>query len=190
MLVLDHAAYVSHLLMRTASGAIKCLLGASGTPPVTVHDPSHQHAIFITGCSSGIGRDAAMALAKAGFKVFAGVRRTADGDALEAALGACQTPTPTILIPVICDVADVTQIQSAFTTIKEDLKQTNGKLIALVNNAGISCNIPLELASMNDVKLCMDVNTYGVLRVSRQICMPFSFPRAHVLGSYLFDSLD
>ena len=40
--------------------------------------------ILITGASSGIGRDAALALAKAGHRVFAAARRTTAIEALRA----------------------------------------------------------------------------------------------------------
>ena len=41
-----------------------------------------QAAVIITGCSSGIGHDAAIHLAAKGFTVFAGVRKSEDGDKL------------------------------------------------------------------------------------------------------------
>jgi NAD(P)-dependent dehydrogenase (short-subunit alcohol dehydrogenase family) len=39
-------------------------------------------AVVITGASSGIGRAAALRLAPAGWRVFAGVRRQADAESL------------------------------------------------------------------------------------------------------------
>ncbi|MGH2985347.1 MAG: SDR family NAD(P)-dependent oxidoreductase, partial [Solirubrobacterales bacterium] len=44
-----------------------------------------MRAVVVTGSSTGIGRASALALARAGFTVFAGVRKPADGEALAAA---------------------------------------------------------------------------------------------------------
>src|SRR5690349_1554945 len=56
-------------------------------------------AVVITGASTGIGRATALALSRAGFHVYAGVRRPADGVALRSlAEGE--------LTPVILDVTD------------------------------------------------------------------------------------
>ena len=41
--------------------------------------------VVITGASSGIGRAAALHLSHHGFKVFAGVRRSIDGDSIVSA---------------------------------------------------------------------------------------------------------
>lgn len=45
---------------------------------------TRQHVV-VTGASSGIGRSTALRLASAGWHVYAGVRRAADGEALQAA---------------------------------------------------------------------------------------------------------
>ncbi len=51
---------------------------------VIISLPVPQHsAVVITGCSSGIGADLAVALSKRGFLVFATVRKVSDGDELK-----------------------------------------------------------------------------------------------------------
>jgi NADP-dependent 3-hydroxy acid dehydrogenase YdfG len=48
--------------------------------------PGERGAVVVTGASSGIGMACAQALVEAGFDVFAGIRKPADGRALEAEL--------------------------------------------------------------------------------------------------------
>ena len=48
--------------------------------------------VVITGASSGIGRASALALDRNGFRVFAGVRKEADGDALRRSASDALTP--------------------------------------------------------------------------------------------------
>lgn len=68
--------------------------------------PRSRDAVVITGASTGIGRATALALAAAGYRVFAGVRRTVDGESLRAsAVGS--------LTPVIIDVTDRVTIEEA-----------------------------------------------------------------------------
>ncbi|MFM7246171.1 MAG: SDR family NAD(P)-dependent oxidoreductase, partial [Actinomycetota bacterium] len=43
-----------------------------------------MRSVMITGASSGIGRATALHLAGSGWRVFAGIRKSADGDALVA----------------------------------------------------------------------------------------------------------
>ena len=58
-------------------------------------------SVVITGSSSGIGRACALALDCKGFRVFAGVRKHADGEALRQVASAS-------LIPVQLEVTDLT----------------------------------------------------------------------------------
>ena len=81
-------------------------------------------SILITGCSSGIGYDAAHTLHKRGYRVFATCRQQADCERLQGeGLESFQL-----------DYADEGSIRDA---VKEVLTRTGGKLDALFNN-GIS----------------------------------------------------
>ena len=83
--------------------------------------------VVITGTSSGIGKACAIHLDKLGFKVYAGVRKEADGEKL-------QKEASSLLTPVIIDVTDNKSIQKAANFVDSE---TGGNLYALINNAGI-----------------------------------------------------
>src|SRR5579862_3228655 len=83
----------------------------------------NQSNILITGCSSGIGHDAALALQKRGYRVFATTRKKADVEALQAQG----------LESLVLDVTDSASIKQAFEQI---IQLCNGKLDAVFNNAG------------------------------------------------------
>jgi NAD(P)-dependent dehydrogenase (short-subunit alcohol dehydrogenase family) len=115
-------------------------------------------SVFITGASSGIGRDCALALDGAGYRVFAGVRNERDAEALRAAA----SPQ---LTPVICDVIDYASVESAARQVR-DLLAGEG-LDGLVNNAGISVGGPLELVPISRFELQMTVNVSGQVAVTQ-----------------------
>lgn len=117
----------------------------------------NHKAIVITGTSTGIGKACALYLDKMGFKVYAGVRKQADGDNLKN--GASDR-----LVPIILDVTDENSISRAASIIE---KEMGGELYGLVNNAGISINTPLELIPVSKIKMLMDVNVSGLLAVTK-----------------------
>jgi NAD(P)-dependent dehydrogenase (short-subunit alcohol dehydrogenase family) len=114
--------------------------------------------VLITGASTGIGAAAARHMAAKGWRVFAGVRKAADGDALkDGATGD--------LRPIILDVARPEQIASAVQTVSDAL--AGAKLAGLVNNAGIAKMGPLAIQPMDDFKAHFDVNVFGLLAVTQ-----------------------
>lgn len=113
---------------------------------------------FITGASTGIGRDCALALDRKGYRVFAGVRRAQDGESL-------QRDASPRLSPVICDVSDYASVARAEESIREQLGA--GGLDGLVNNAGVSVSGPLELLRMEQFEHQMRVNVQGQLAVTQ-----------------------
>ena len=118
---------------------------------------TNEPPIVITGASTGIGKATALHLDHLGFRVFAGVRKEADGQALikEAS---------DRLTPILLDVTDANAIANAVSTVTE---ATAGKLFGLVNNAGLSLNGPLELLPVSEMKKLMDVNVLGLLAVTK-----------------------
>jgi NAD(P)-dependent dehydrogenase (short-subunit alcohol dehydrogenase family) len=116
-----------------------------------------QPAVAVTGASTGIGKAIALALDAHGFRVFAGVRKEADGLALsrEARHG---------LTPVLLDVTDEAAIRRAVETIGA---QTQGQLHGLVNNAGVGLGGPLELVPITRTRELFEVNVIGLLAVTK-----------------------
>lgn len=118
---------------------------------------SSERTIIVTGASSGIGKATAIHLDKLGFRVFAGVRKESDGKALEKeAAGRLKA--------ILLDVTDDASIAAAVDTVTG---ATDGKLSGLVNNAGVSLSGPLELVPMKDIRQVIDVNTVGLLAVTK-----------------------
>ena len=84
-----------------------------------------EKIVLITGCSSGIGFDAAFALKHRGHRVIASCRRNEDVQKLED-LG---------LEAIHLDMNDSSSIQCAFAGV---LIRTGGRLDVLINNAETS----------------------------------------------------
>lgn len=113
-------------------------------------------AVVVTGASTGIGRATALTLADAGYSVFAGVRRAADGEALRAS-------APGRLTPLILDVTDPAAVARA---VREVAGAVGGAGIAgLVNNAGIGVTGPMETVPLGDLRRQYDVNVFGQVEV-------------------------
>ena len=100
-----------------------------------------ERTVVITGASTGIGKATALHLDRLGFRVFAGVRRESDGDAL-AGEGSPR------LTPLNLDVTDGDSIAAA---VNEVDGQTQGELFGLINNAGRA--VPSIAASRSTLTL-------------------------------------
>jgi NAD(P)-dependent dehydrogenase (short-subunit alcohol dehydrogenase family) len=114
---------------------------------------------LITGASTGIGRATALRLAASGWTVLAGVRKTADGEALSAAGGER-------VLPVELDVTDAAQIARAAERVREIAP---AGLDALINNAGTAVGGPLELLAMDDLRRQFDVNFFAHVAVTQAL---------------------
>lgn len=119
-------------------------------------DPTKD--VVITGASTGIGRACALHLDQLGWRVFAGVRKAADGEALRAEASGR-------LVPLMIDVTDARSIERAREEVAAGTGQ--GGLWGLVNNAGVSVPAPLELVPLQEFREQLEVNVTGQLAVTQ-----------------------
>lgn len=122
---------------------------------------------MITGASSGIGEDAALYLNSRGWRVFAGVRKTEDGDRLRSAAS-----SPERLVPVLCDVTDDVSVRAARDTVASAVGP--GGLHGFFSNAGIAAmagDSSAEAVPLTTVERVMQVNYIGAVR-AMQAFMP------------------
>jgi NAD(P)-dependent dehydrogenase (short-subunit alcohol dehydrogenase family) len=117
---------------------------------------------LITGASTGIGRATALRLARSGWTVLAGVRKSEDGEAL-----AGDAPAGRV-VPLQLDVTDDAQIAAAAERVAaSNGAAPTGGLDALVNNAGIGVSGPLEVLSDQQWRGQFDVNFFAQIAVTR-----------------------
>jgi NAD(P)-dependent dehydrogenase (short-subunit alcohol dehydrogenase family) len=108
-----------------------------------------RELIVVTGASTGMGAATARELTRRGFHVLAGVRREIDADALRG-----EGIEPHILdITVESDVAAIADRVAA--------DPLGRPLRALINNAGIAVNAPVEALPIAEWRRQFEVNLFG-----------------------------
>ncbi len=111
--------------------------------------------VVVTGASTGIGAASARELARRGFHVLAGVRRDRDADALRA---------PGVE-PVILDITQPDHIAELAARVGSQA----GSLRALVNNAAIQTNAPVETLPLDEWRQLFEVNLFGHIAVTQAL---------------------
>jgi NAD(P)-dependent dehydrogenase (short-subunit alcohol dehydrogenase family) len=105
--------------------------------------------VVVTGASTGIGAATAAEMANRGFHVLAGVRRDADADAIRG---------PGVE-PVLLDITKADHVAALVDRIDGDPR---GRTVrALVNNAGIGVNVPVETYALDAWRHLFEVNLFG-----------------------------
>ena len=115
-------------------------------------------SVVITGASTGIGEACALHLDQLGWRVFAGVRKDSDGEAL-------QRKASPRLMPVRIDVTDAASIAGAREIVARELGDRG--LDGLVNNAGVVVAGPLEFVPMDDLRRQLEINVIGQIAVTQ-----------------------
>jgi NAD(P)-dependent dehydrogenase (short-subunit alcohol dehydrogenase family) len=114
--------------------------------------------VVVTGASSGIGRACALDLDRRGFRVFAGVRKQDDADAL-------QRDASQRLTPVLVDVTESDAIARLHETVDGALGPD--PLAGVVNNAGVGTGGPLEALDVDTLRHTLEVNTVAPIAVTQ-----------------------
>jgi NAD(P)-dependent dehydrogenase (short-subunit alcohol dehydrogenase family) len=127
---------------------------------VSAAETTSAGSVVITGASTGIGAACALALDKLNFRVFAGVRKRADGEALQAQASAR-------LRPFQLDVTSADDIAAALNFLVGEVGDTG--LTGLVNNAGIGVVGPLEIVSLDQLRRQFEVNVIGLIAVTQAL---------------------
>jgi NAD(P)-dependent dehydrogenase (short-subunit alcohol dehydrogenase family) len=116
-----------------------------------------SRAVLVTGCSSGIGHATALALAQAGFPVWASARKPGDLGELEAA--GCRV--------LELDVTDELSRVAAVRRVEAE----HGAVGVLVNNAGHGGGGPVEEVPLDMVRETFETNVFAVIRMC-QLVLP------------------
>lgn len=116
-----------------------------------------KKVILITGASSGIGYDAALALAAEGHKVYAAARRVELMASME----------DKGIVPFRMDVTDEQSMQDGVKAVLDK----EGRIDVLVNNAGYGYFGSVENVTMEEARRQQEVNVFGLARLC-QLVLP------------------
>ena len=119
-----------------------------------LHSLPPTHAVLLTGASSGLGEEVALRLAEMGVKVFAGVRKEADGYRLQVKAGQAEAN----ILPLLLDVTNERHIAAAHTQIRTTCEQKGWRLYAIILNAGVGEYGPVEMISAARLRRQYEVN--------------------------------
>lgn len=113
---------------------------------------------FITGCSTGFGRELALAVLERGWRCVATARNKASLDDLAPDAGER-------LLRVSLDVTDAAQIEAAVAQAHKQF----GAIDVLVNNAGYGYQSSIEEGDEREIRAQFDANTFGLFAVTRAV---------------------
>jgi NAD(P)-dependent dehydrogenase (short-subunit alcohol dehydrogenase family) len=119
-----------------------------------------KELIVVTGASTGMGAATVKELARKGFHVLAGVRREADAEALRG-LGIEG------IEPCILDITVESDVAAIADRVARD--PMHRPLRALVNNAGVAINAPVETLPMDEWRRQFEVNLFGHIAMTQAL---------------------
>lgn len=115
-----------------------------------------DRAVLITGCSSGIGRCAAITLHERGYRVFATTRKPEDTEAL----------TNSGISALHLDLTDYHSIEKTLAIV---LNETGGNLYGLFNNGGFGQTGAVEDLPTEALRAQFETLVFGWHELTRQI---------------------
>jgi len=120
-----------------------------------------EKVALVTGSSSGIGLETALALARDGYHTFASMRNTGKAEELEHA-----AKKENLSIDVI--ELDVDKEESIVSAIKKVVAD-GGRLDVLVNNAGYGQFGCTEDVSVDDFRKQFETNFFSIVRIIQEV---------------------
>lgn len=115
-----------------------------------------SNSILITGCSSGIGYDAAKTLQARGWQVFASCRTQDDVDRLNSEG----------LNSLVLDLASTESIEQAVASV---LEETGGELSAVFNNGAFAVPGLVEDLSREAMQDIFNTNVFGQIELTNRL---------------------
>ncbi len=106
--------------------------------------------VLVTGGSSGIGKETALALSRSGCKVYEGSRR-------ESSING--------ITHIELDVTDEALVQSAVRTVAEK----EGGIDILINCAGSGISGAVEFTRLEEAERQMDINFFGTVNMTKAV---------------------
>jgi short-subunit dehydrogenase len=121
-----------------------------------------EKAVWITGASSGIGRDVVRLFVKEGINVIASARRKDNLNDLSEELKSFKGKIET----AVCDV-------SLFSDVENCYNEFSGKyeIDSLINNAGITSFKPFEMNTIEEIDNIINTNLLGAI-YSTNVVLP------------------
>ena len=113
---------------------------------------------FITGCSTGFGRELASLALQQGNRVVVTARKTSDIEDIVA-------PYPETAIAFKLDVTDKADIKASV----EKALETFGGIDVLVNNAGIGYFGAVEESEEDEVRRMFEINVFGLANMTKEV---------------------
>ena len=126
--------------------------------------------IVVSGASTGIGAATARELALRGYQVLAGVRRESDGDPLRTER----------IEPIILDITRPADIASVAARVSSD--PFGRRLRAVVNNAAIAINAPVETLPIDEWRRLFEVNLFGHIALTQALLPALHLSKGRVVN--------
>ncbi len=129
--------------------------------------------VLVTGCSSGIGLETALAFARRGDTTVATMRNLVKAETLQK-----RAADEGLRIRVEqLDVTDSASVDAAIAGVVE----SHGTVDVLVNNAGVASAGPIETMSLDIAMRLMDTNFWGPMRTIRAVLPTMREQRSGVI---------
>ncbi|MGN7780058.1 SDR family NAD(P)-dependent oxidoreductase [Mycolicibacterium sp. 22603] len=131
---------------------------------------TRKELIVITGASTGIGAATAREMAQRGFHVLAGVRQERDADRIRAAN----------VEPLILDITRPGHVRALAERVRDD--PHHRPLRAVVNNAAVQANVPVEAFAIDRWRNMFEVNLFGHVAVIQALLPSLIDSRGRVVN--------